>query len=403
MKKHIRKLLKTLLLIAKLVFATVLLGWVLSQVHWGDYAEGTDGTEYAVVRTLDPADGRLEVRTGMLWWASEPALRPKTDFRPVGETDTVVRPGFLATLLGINVPLAICGSFGFLASLLVVAMRWRMLLHIVEIPIRRWEAIRLTFLGQFFNTIVPGTVGGDVVKAWYVSKHTPHKAAVLVSIFVDRVMGLAELTFMAGTMLGVVWIGGLGSFDVLRMPAIMVGVMAVLVAGVLLFVLSSRFRRVFHLQKLYRRLPIAHHLGAAGDAARLYRRRIGSLGIAFVMTMVAHIGWIGSLAMLGASLSLPTPWYSYFVFLPLIYIIGSVPITPGGVGLIEKFYVVFFATATCTPSMIMGLALLGRLVPIFWGLPGLIVALTGPKLPKADAMQAELALDAESEISEKPA
>lgn len=399
MKKHIRK---TLLLTVKLVLAAGLLGWVLSQVHWGDYVQSTDGTEYAFLRTVESGD-RLEVRTGKLWWASAPEERPKTDFQPVGDTDVVVRPGFLTTLLGVNVPLLLCGIFGSVVAIFVVAVRWRMLLCIVDIRIRPWEAIRLTFLGQFFNTIVPGTVGGDVVKAWYVAKHTPHKAAVLVSIFVDRVMGLAELTFMAGAMLGVVWIGGLGALDVLRIPAILVGVMAVLVAGVLLFVLSGRFRRIFHLQKLYRRLPIAHHLEAAGDAARLYRKRIGSLGIAFVMTIVAHIAWIGSLALLGISLSLPTPWYSYFVFIPLIYIIGSVPVTPGGVGLIEKFYVVFFVTATCTPSMIMGLALLGRLVPMFWGLPGLVVALTGPKLPKADAMQAELALDAASENSEKPA
>ena len=400
MKKHIRK---TLLVAVKLALAAVLLGWVLSQVHWGDYVQGTDGTEYTVLRTLGPGDSRLEVRTGMLWWASDPQERPKTDFQPVGGTDVVVRPGFLATLLGVNVPLLLCGILGMVVGLFVVAVRWRMLLTIVDIRIRRWEALRLTFLGQFFNTIVPGTVGGDVVKAWYVAKHTPHKAAVLVSIFVDRMMGLAELTFMAGAMLAVVWIGGLGALDVLRIPAIMVGVMAVLVAGVLLFVLSGRFRRVFHLQKLYRRLPIARHLEAAGDAARLYRRRIGSLGIAFAMTIVAHIAWIGSLALLGVSLSLPTPWYSYFVFIPLIYIIGSVPVTPGGVGLIEKSYVVFFATAACTPSMIMGLALLGRLVPMFWGLPGLVVALTGPKLPKANAMQAELGLDAASENSEKPA
>jgi len=399
MKKHIRK---TLLVTVKLALAAVLLGWVLSQVHWGDYVQGTDGTEYAVLRTLESGD-RLEVRTGALWWASDPQVRPRKDFQPVGDTDVVVRPGFRATLLGVNVPLLLCGTLGLIVGLFIVAVRWRMLLDIVDIRIRRWEAIRLTFLGHFFNAIVPGTVGGDVVKAWYVAKHTPHKAAVLVSIFVDRMMGLAELTFMAGAMLAVVWIGRLGDLDVLRIPAIMVGVMAVLVAGILLFVLSGRFRRVFHLQKLYRRLPIARHIDAAGDAARLYRRRIGSLGIAFAMTIVAHIAWIGSLALLGASLSLPTPWYSYFVFLPLIYIIGSVPLTPGGVGLVEKFYVVFFATAACTPSMIMGLALLGRLVPMFWGLPGLVVALTGPKLPKADAMQAELGLEATSEDSEKPA
>ena len=43
------------------------------------------------------------------------------------------------------------------------------------------------------------------------------------------------------------------------------------------------------------------------------------------------------------------------------------------------------------------LALLARLIPVICGLPGMIVAVTGPKLPKTDAMEAELGMAAENE------
>lgn len=392
-KKTLRK---TLLLAAKLVIAVVLLGWVFSQVHWSDYVRGADGREYNLIGAAPGRTGHLRVYTGMLWWRSE-SVRPRSDFLPLPEAAGVVRhPGFITSIRNIRVPLLVPACLGFLASLLIVAVRWRFLMQIVGVHIRVWEAVRLTFLGQFFNAIVPGMVGGDLVKAYYVAKHTPRKAAVLVSIFIDRVIGLAELALMAGVMLIGIWISGPEDPEQFRIPTVLVAVVLALVAGLLAGVLSPRLRRLLRLQKLYRRLPFARHFAAAGEAVGLYRRRIGSLVAAFGITIVAHVAWIGSLYLIGQSLSLPTPWYSYFVYIPLIYVIGAVPLTPGGVGLVEKFYVVFFSV-TCSPSQVLALAMLGRLIPMFWGLPGMIVALTGPKLPKSDAMQAELGLDAAAE------
>ncbi|MGB2822979.1 MAG: lysylphosphatidylglycerol synthase transmembrane domain-containing protein, partial [Phycisphaerae bacterium] len=266
------------------------------------------------------------------------------------------------------------------------------------IRISLWEAIRLTFLGQFFNAIVPGTVGGDLVKAYYVSKHTTRKAAVLVSVFVDRLLGLVELALMAAGMLLVVVLGDLvEDLDEVRLPAMCVAGVLVTVAGILLFLLSTRFRRALRLEKLYRRLPIAHHIAAAGDAASLYRRRLGSLLYAVLISFAAHIAFVGFVYLTGRSLAVRTAWYNYFVYVPLIYIIGSVPLTPGGVGWVENWYVKFFEGPECGASTILVLALLARLIPVLWGLPGAVVAVTGARLPKAESIEGELGMGREAE------
>jgi uncharacterized protein (TIRG00374 family) len=389
---------KILILSAKLVLAAVLLGWVLSQVHWSDYVQAkADGKTYAVVERLaagaEPA--KLRVARGVLWWRRERLAAPG-EFEPVPGSAQVVRAGFATTLRNINVPLAVLGAMGFGAALLITSGRWWMLLRIQDIRISLWEAVRLTFLGQFFNAVVPGTVGGDLVKAYYVAKHTPKKAAVLVSVFADRVLGLAELTLMASVMMALVLATGRERFEKLRTPAISLAVVVVVVIGALAFLLSGRFRRALRLQKLYRRLPVAHHIAAAGDAARLYRRRLGSLAKAILITLGAHVAFVGFVALIGMSLSVPTPWYSYFMYVPLIYILGAVPLTPGGVGLIETFYVDFFRSPQCGPSTILALAMLARLIPILWGLPGAVVAVTGAKVPKAESMQAELGIEDDS-------
>ena len=111
------------------------------------------------------------------------------------------------------------------------------------------------------------------------------------------------------------------------------------------------------------------------------------------MTFAVHLLFVGSIALMGMSLSLDMPWYNYFVYVPLIYIVGAVPITPGGIGLVEGLFQAFFVSALCGPSKILALALLARVIPMCWGIPGAVVAVTGPKLPKKKELQAELDID----------
>lgn len=391
---------KFLLLAVKLAVAALLLGWVFSQVHWRDYVlAAADGKSYSVVKVL-PEDGNPAEFLVERGYFAAGASRSFTlsQLEPIPGGEDVIRKGFASSLGGLRLPILFVAGLGFGGALLLMALRWWFLLRVLDIHIRIWEIIRLTFLGQFFNTVVPGTVGGDVVKAYYVAKHTPKKAAVLVSIFMDRVLGLTEMTLLAGVMLGVVFTGALVSGDAadmekVQLPALTLAVVLVLIVSAFVFLFSSRLRSLLRLEKLYKRLPIAHHFDAAGEAASLYRSRIGVLAKAVLITFGGHILWIGSLGVVGLGVGLNTAWYNFFLYIPLIYIIGAVPLTPGGVGLIEKLYVVFFTTPVCSPSEIMVLALLARLIPIFWGLPGIVVAITGPRIPGAEAMEAELGIE----------
>ena len=63
------------------------------------------------------------------------------------------------------------------------------------------------------------------------------------------------------------------------------------------------------------------------------------------------------------------------------------------IDLIEELYRVFFSSPRVNPSMVLALAMLARLLDVFRGLPGAIVAVTGPKLPKTEAMEAELGME----------
>jgi len=336
---------------------------------------------------------KIAVAAALLAWLfTKVHLRDHVELSPGGQQ--VLRPGLISICSGIDFLLLACAAAGSVLAILIVSVRWWMLLAIQDVRISLWEATRLTFLGQFFNTVVPGIVGGDLVKAYYVSKHTPKKEAVLLSVFVDRVMGLAELSLMAAIMVVIVLSSGLEDQSRIRLASISTVVVLAVAAMMLALLLSQRLRKCLRLEKLYGRLSIAKHILALGEAAVLYRRRMGALVKAILITLAAHVVWVGSIALLGSSLGLQTPWYNYFLYVPLIYIIGAVPLSPGGVGVIENFYLIFFTSGLVHENEVFALAVLARLIPMFWGLPGAVVAVTGPRVPKAEAIEAELGLAA---------
>ena len=340
---------KAVILLLKLVVASALLWLAVRHVDWNDHT-----------RQFTDSDG----------------IQRTVQVQGFG---TTLREADAAPLLG--------ALACFTVAICIVAIRWWYLLRVLRIRIHWYEAVRLTFLGYFFNFLVPGVVSGDLFKAWYVFKHTDRKAAALVSIFVDRVTGLLMFSLMAAGVLAALAVTGHWS-DELTMPA---GVVA-LVLGVL--VTGSTAMLIPTTRKLFGRLlafgPLKHHLDVAGKAVELYRRRFPSLLGAAGFTFCSQTIHITGILLLGAGLHLATPWHAYYLFAPLIYIIAAVPLSPGGLGVMEFCFVTFFAAGAVTANEAMALALLVRLGPMICSLPGLVVALTGAKLPKAEEMAAEL-------------
>ncbi len=432
MNKKVRKF---IVLLAKIAVAVGLLWLVARKVYWNDYAVSMTGEYVPVLPTTDSAahpgqlfakdsagqgqwQGTQRFRPLYVTWegknASVQNAQPGWDHpqqyeiqRPDGQrlwltsaqidlkSAQYIARGLRNTLLSAKPWLLGLSAIFSVMPLLITSLRWWYLLSILDIHVGGFEVVRLTFLGQFFSFVVPGTVSGDLVKAWYVAKHTPRKAAVLVSVFIDRVIGLLEFAILPAVVMVVMLASGVGAMSRFRTPAIMVVVVLVMVAGSLSLLLSPGLRRMLRVSWLVKRLPMQKHLQIIAEAANLYRKRAGALFKALAITFGSQFFFIGAIFLAGLSLGLPVPWYQYFLYVPLIYIIAAIPISPGGLGVAETFYVMFFTPSgsepwTVSASQILALALVARLIPMLVSLPGLVVAVTGPKRPKSSDMQAEL-------------
>ena len=83
-------------------------------------------------------------------------------------------------------------------GLILMAYRWAVLLRVQGIDIGVWEATKLTFIGGFFNMVIPGPVSGDIVKGLLAMKsYKDKKTQIALAIVLDRSIGVAMLAFLS--------------------------------------------------------------------------------------------------------------------------------------------------------------------------------------------------------------
>lgn len=81
------------------------------------------------------------------------------------------------------------------------SVRWKMLLDLkASTPISNKSALALTWIGLFFNTILPGAVTGDLLKLVYAKDLDKNfsKSFLFSSVMLDRILGLMGLLFLSG-------------------------------------------------------------------------------------------------------------------------------------------------------------------------------------------------------------
>lgn len=93
------------------------------------------------------------------------------------------------------------GAVLFLFNLgqITSALRQRYIFTLINVTMDKLSVIKLYYIGMFYNTFLPGGVGGDGYKVYYLKKHYDIRVKEgLASMLIDRGSGLAALFFLAG-------------------------------------------------------------------------------------------------------------------------------------------------------------------------------------------------------------
>ena len=280
-------------------------------------------------------------------WRSDPVLfvqdgvqRSEAATRSLPDGSQVdVQPGFLSYLRNLDVAWFAFGVACYLVTVMLAGARWWWLLKVNGMNVSLLEALRFTWIGVFFNTVFPGSTGGDVLKALYIMKRCPgHRVEALVSVGVDRILGLGSLA-----LLGAICV----LFAIDQFTTIAAGIWGVILGvgalGVVAF--SRRLRELVRLKWLLNRLPgrLRSALQMVDKAIFFYRDQRTVIGLSLILGMLNHVVSVFAVVCLGIAIGVGMPTFEYFVLVPVINIASAIPIAPNGWGFGEILYGHLFA------------------------------------------------------------
>jgi glycosyltransferase 2 family protein len=260
---------------------------------------------------------------------------------------------------------------------LLCAVRLVWMVAVQQVHVSLWDATKLTFLGNFFNFALPGTTGGDVIKAYYIARLAHRKTEAITSIFLDRAIGLLSLVLMAGAM--IVFTQDPSQFSDLATTLAII--CAVLAAGTVV-VFSGRIRRALRLRELLMHLPMHEQLFRVGGATIAMRHHKLLVVLSFLLTLVLQGVCLVSAGVMAQALGMKDDFSYVFINVCIGFLIAAIPSTPQAIGVMESFYVVAFAyRGSSASSQALALALAVRLIQLVWSLPGVLVLLLGGHPP----------------------
>jgi len=231
-------------------------------------------------------------------------------------------------------PLAIFLLGTLYLQIAIISWRWNLLNGALGFGIRYREAFSLSMIGMLFTVVIPGSVGGDVIKAYYVGTRVPNRRAhAFTTILMDRYLGLLSLLTLGA--LGVAW-----NYHEILANKVMTTLATFVVVAFLGGCLSLTAAVLFStqvaglLRKLQGRVPLVNHAVKSCEALEAFRANPGVLAIGVLMSLPSHLiaclGMRVAMGMVGAG---DMPLERFLLIVPLGLISTVIPLSPGGVGI----------------------------------------------------------------------
>jgi uncharacterized protein (TIRG00374 family) len=231
-----------------------------------------------------------------------------------------------------------------------MAFRWQIVVRHLGLKLGITRCFKLYFLGLFFNNFLPSGVGGDFVKAYYLSQDAHSYEKPFLSIFLDRYIGLHVMLFSAvvlSTFLRI-RIGGK-----LLSPYLMAVIAILVVLNVLMLSQHSRQLIDFvekRIPKIEGKLEILYE-GVShiiGNGRLLFFFALFSAGYILLTGTIHHL--------ILARENLSVGLVHTTTLLILVNCAIFLPISIGGIGVREGLYLYFYSSCGVSLPQILALS-----------------------------------------------
>ena len=241
----------------------------------------------------------------------------------------------------------------------IIGWRWHRIVKFLGGDLSPRDAVSWVFVGMFFNSALPTSVGGDAVRIWLLRRSGAPLALSLVSVAIERGTGIAVLGLMVSACAPAVW--GLLRSPGLRWtlacvgPALLVGIVIAAWVGT---VAASRLPRT-----------VSDGLRWLGEGLR--RMALNPHALAELVALGIAASFTGLLAayVIGEGLNIGLGLPAYVVLVGGSVLMSVLPISLGGWGVRELSMVALFGAVGGVAEQALALSLLWGLLPVVVSLP----------------------------------
>ncbi|MFP4310291.1 MAG: YbhN family protein [Desulfococcaceae bacterium] len=258
-----------------------------------------------------------------------------------------------SALLSADPYLVLLAASLHILGFLICSYRWRLLLLAQGADFSMGELVLSYLVGMFFNSFLPGTMSGDVVRAMDTAGRAGSMGRSMLVVFVERLTGMIALLVMTGAVLTVFGPGVLGhpnitfflvfltffilvSLGLLFHPA-GYDLMERMVDGIPAATVQRKFRK------------IAESLHAFSGKGRV-------LGLCVLISLLFQANVVLHFWILGEALEIDISWTLYFAIIPVSLLLLMLPASINGIGLREQVFILLFGNFGVSAVVAVSLA-----------------------------------------------
>ena len=240
------------------------------------------------------------------------------------------------TIRTANLSLILLGLAAFVLAIITASIRLKLIVETQgNIRVTVGEAISLTFIGYFFNNFLPTSIGGDVAKAYYLSRKSTGKLSSYTSVFVDRALGLFTMIFMAALALL------LGQSQIIDKDLrYMIYAITACSVIAIFFISSKPFARKFSGLLVFVK-PAEDKIKRAYNALHNYKKHTSLIIKSLAISVVSQLIYFSSIGMLALSIGARIPAIEILLRMPIISAVSLLP-SINGLGVREGSTVMLF-------------------------------------------------------------
>ena len=218
----------------------------------------------------------------------------------------------------------------------LTTFRLHAILHALGRPTQLADVFRANMSSLFVGNLMPGVIGADAIKFFYIKKHDPSilKTQLVLVLALDRMLGLIAVLFWCSLFSFFINIDGESKSSRVTL------LLTYVPLGVLLFILLSLAALNFFTAFFSRyQLPTVIHNSLETYRQLLRSRNNRSLAFVMAYNLLAVFVVLAGLVLVGGQLQLQRSGEAMvalqFFLIPLVLIASMLPLTPLGIGIAQ--------------------------------------------------------------------